>query len=78
MDQIKSGLRGVGSAASSCGAGTYMVKLTIAPSGRVSDASVPGKSGDAAADCVARAVKSARFPEFTGSPQTLQYPVIVR
>jgi hypothetical protein len=79
MDMIKSGLKGVNGSVQACGTpGTYIVKMTIAKSGRVSDASVPGKSGDSAADCVARAVKSARFPEFTGDPQTLSYPFILR
>lgn len=79
MDMIKSGLKSVSGSAQACGTpGTYMVKLTIGPSGRVSDASVPGKSGDAGADCVAKAVKGARFPEFTGSPQSITYPIIVR
>ena len=55
MDMIKSGLKSVSGSAQACGTpGTYMVKLTIGPSGRVSDASVPGKSGDAGADCVAK------------------------
>lgn len=79
MDVIKSGLKSVNGSVQACKTpGTYMVKLTIGRSGRVSDASVPGKAGDAAADCVARAVKGARFPEFSGDAQSLNYPFIIR
>ncbi len=79
MDMIKSGLKGVSSAVQGCKTpGTYIVKLTIGKNGKISDASVPGKSGDPAADCVAKAVRSARFSEFTGDPQTLSYPFILR
>jgi predicted Zn finger-like uncharacterized protein len=77
-DQISSGFKGVnlGSCKGEGASGTYMVKLTIGRNGRVSDANV--SSGGDGKDCVAKAVKGAHFPEFSGDPMSLTYPFIVR
>ena len=40
----------------------------------MSDANVSG----AGADCVAKAVRATKFPEFSGDPISLTYPFIVR
>ena len=43
--------------------------------GRVSNSNVQGTfAGTPTGDCVAKAVKSASFPKFKGSPQTVTYP----
>lgn len=83
LDTIKSTLKGANGAVQACKdqfktPGTYMVKFVIGKNGRVSDASVPGKSGDPTADCVAKAVKGVRFPELSGDPQSVTYPFILR
>ena len=76
MSQVKDTLKGVN--VSSCkdqgASGVVSIKLTIGRNGRVSDAS--GSGGGA--DCVAKAVKGAKFPEFSGDPMTLTFPFIVR
>lgn len=77
-DQISSGFKSANT--SSCkgegASGIYNVKLTIGRNGKVSDATVV--SGGEGKDCVAKAVKGARFPEFSGDPMSLTYPFIVR
>jgi predicted Zn finger-like uncharacterized protein len=83
LDTIKSTLKGANGAVQACKdqfktPGTYMVKFVIGKNGRVSDASVPGKSGDPTAECVAKAVKGVRFPELSGDPQSVTYPFILR
>ncbi|MBL9002909.1 MAG: zinc-ribbon domain-containing protein [Myxococcales bacterium] len=78
MSTIQGALKGVN--VSSCksegASGTVMVKLTIKGDGKVSSASAQG--GAPGGDCVAKAVKSARFGEFSGDPMTLTFPFIVR
>jgi len=78
MSTIQGTLKGVN--VSSCksegASGTVMVKLTIKGDGKVSSASPQG--GAPGGDCVAKAVKSARFGEFSGDPMTLTFPFIVR
>jgi hypothetical protein len=55
------------------------VSVTIAKSGRVSNASVTGSfSGTPTGDCVAKVVKSATFPAFKGAAQTINYPFMLR
>ena len=55
------------------------VAITIAGSGRVSSANVTGRSpGTPTGECVAKAVKTASFPKFKGSPQSFVYPFILR
>jgi membrane protein involved in colicin uptake len=59
--------------------GTYMVSVTIANSGHVSSANVTGGfAGTPTADCVSKAVKGGSFPRFKGSPQTINYPFVLR
>jgi hypothetical protein len=51
-----------------------MVKLTVAPSGQVSKASVGGAfAGTPEGACVEAAVKSASFPPWDGGPQSFTY-----
>ena len=57
--------------------GLAMVKLTVAPSGRVSAATVTGKfAGTPSGSCVESAVKSAKFAPSSGL--TFDYPVPLR
>jgi hypothetical protein len=57
--------------------GLAMVKLTVAPSGRVSSATVTGKfAGTPSGSCVESAVKSAKFAPSSGL--TFDYPVPLR
>lgn len=59
--------------------GMASVSVTIAKSGSVSSASVSGAfSGTPTGSCVERAVKSASFPKFKGSSQTITYPFVLR
>lgn len=76
MSEIKGALKNanVGPCKDQGASGTYMVKLTIGRNGKVSDANVTG----AGADCVSKAVKATKFPEFSGDPISLTYPFIVR
>lgn len=78
MSAIQGTLKGVNvSGCKSEGAsGVVNVKLTIKGDGRVSSASPQG--GAAGGDCVAKAVKGAKFGEFSGDPMTLTFPFIVR
>ena len=77
-DQISSGFKSANTAAckGEGASGIYNVKLTIGRNGRVSDANVV--SGGDGKDCVGKAVKGAKFPEFSGDPMSLTYPFIVR
>ncbi len=55
--------------------GMAMVSLTIGKTGRVSSATVKGSlAGTPTGECISRAVKSASFPPFKGSPLTVDYP----
>jgi predicted Zn finger-like uncharacterized protein len=59
--------------------GMVSVALTIGNSGHVTNATSGGSfAGTPTGDCVARAVKSATFPRFKGSPQSINYPFILR
>ncbi len=59
--------------------GVAMVAVTIGKSGKVQSASVGGElSGTPTGACVERAVKSASFPQFKGSPQSVNYPFQLR
>lgn len=77
MDQIKSGLKGasIESCKAKGASGVYNVRFTIAQSGRVASAAALGGT---AADCVEKAVRDVRFPEFSSDSMTLSYPIIVR
>jgi hypothetical protein len=55
------------------------VSVTIGKNGHVSSASVGGSfAGTPTGDCVAKAVKSATFSPFKGSPQSINYPFMLR
>jgi len=59
--------------------GMANVAVTIAGNGHVSSASVTGQfAGTPTGDCVSKAAKSASFPKFKGSPQSIVYPFILR
>lgn len=52
-----------------------MVRFTVAPEGRVSAAQAIGEhAGKSSGQCVARAVKSARFPATSGRPMSFTLP----
>lgn len=78
MSSVQSTLKGVNVASckSEGASGVINVKLTIKGDGKVSSATPQG--GAAGGDCVAKAVKGARFGEFSGDPMTLTFPFIVR
>ena len=76
---FKAGMAGVSGAAQGCYKGTQgtaMVKLTIAPSGKVSKVSVSGV-GAAEAACVQAAVQGASFPAWDGGPQSFNYSYLL-
>jgi hypothetical protein len=78
---FKAGMNGIAGKASACYAGTQgtaIVKLTIAPSGQVSKASVSGPfAGTAVAACVEAAVRGASFPAWDGGPQSFGYSFLL-
>jgi hypothetical protein len=55
--------------------GSVSVKFTVAPNGKVTAAST-NKKGPTG-DCVAKAVKSAKFPPFDGTPTSFTYPFLL-
>ncbi len=59
--------------------GMANVAVTIGKNGRVSNAAVSGAfAGTPTGDCVSKAVKTASFPQFKGSPQSINYPFMLR
>jgi predicted Zn finger-like uncharacterized protein len=59
--------------------GLANVSVTIGHNGRISSASVSGSfSGTPTGSCVEKAVKQASFGQFKGSPQTINYPFMLR
>ncbi len=59
--------------------GLANVAVTIAKSGKVSSATVSGAfAGTPTGGCVEKAVKSATFPPFKSSSQTVNYPFMLR
>jgi hypothetical protein len=59
--------------------GMALVVVTIVPSGSVSQAKVSGVfSQTPTGRCVEDAVKSGRFPAFTGAPMSVSYPFMLR
>jgi hypothetical protein len=59
--------------------GMASVNVTIQKSGAVSSATVGGAfAGTPTGSCVEKAVKSASFPKFKGSPMSLTYPFMLR
>ncbi|HEU0029454.1 MAG TPA: hypothetical protein VFQ53_02390 [Kofleriaceae bacterium] len=78
---FKAGMNAVRAKAQACYAGTQgtaTVKLTIAPSGQVTKATVSGPfAGTPVASCVEAAVKSATFPPWDGGPQSFGYSYLL-
>jgi hypothetical protein len=59
--------------------GMATATLTIERSGHVSRVGITGQfAGTPTGECVERAVHAASFPPFTGEPQTINYPYILR
>jgi TonB family protein len=75
--QVKVGMQAVAAKVQRCGqgkGGTVNLKVTIAPSGRVTKAMVAGHhAGTPAGTCAARAVRRAKFPQ-TKNKLTVTYP----
>jgi hypothetical protein len=80
-DDFKRGIGAVAKKAQGCYKGTQgtaVVKITIAPSGAVSKASVVGAfAGTPEGDCVTRAVQGASFPAWDGGPQSFTYSYLL-
>ncbi len=58
--------------------GSAMVKLTIAPSGKITKIAVTGPfAGKPEASCVAAAVRGASFPAWDGGPESFTYPILL-
>ncbi|MGE0872167.1 MAG: hypothetical protein AB7P03_26650 [Kofleriaceae bacterium] len=80
-DDIKTGMSNVESAAKACYAGqqgTAKVKLTVAPSGKVTKVAVSGAfAGTSVGTCVEAAVRSATFPPWDGGPQSFNYSYLL-
>jgi len=81
---IQKGMRGIKGKVQACYdqykvPGMVQVSVTIAPSGKVTSATVTGKfAGTPTGSCVAGAVKSAQFDRFKGAPLTITYPFVLR
>jgi hypothetical protein len=81
--EVRDGLDAITGKAKACygstgQTGTVKVKLTIAPSGKVSKASASGDlAGTPAADCVVAAVKAASFPAWDGAPKSTSFVVLL-
>ena len=82
-DDIKKGMGSVQSKAKACFQqyhvpGTALVAVVIGQSGKVQDADVKGVlAGTPTGDCVQKAVKSASFGRFKGSPMSVTYPFVL-
>ncbi len=76
-DDFKKGMSAINAKAQGCYKGTQgtaTVKLTVAPSGAVTKASVGGAfAGKPEGACVEAAVKGATFPAWDGGPQSFNY-----
>jgi hypothetical protein len=76
-EDFKKAMSGISGKAQGCYKGTQgtaMVKLTVAPTGKVSKVSVAGQfAGSPEGSCVESAVKSASFPPWDGGPQSFTY-----
>lgn len=57
--------------------GTTYANVTIQGTGRVSYSLIEGAfAGTEAGSCMARALRSAKFPEFVGPPFKVRYPLV--
>jgi len=75
-DQVMSALRKVQPAVSSCAGGqkgVAMAQIVVASSGRVKSVNVTQVTG-AVASCIARAVRGARFPQFSDQQFSVKFP----
>jgi hypothetical protein len=82
--EIVAGMRAVSGRVHACfdaykEPGTAMVSVQIVGDGSVRSATVLGKlAGTQTAQCLTRAVESASFRKFSGSPMSISYPFILR
>ena len=80
-DDFKAGMSAIEDKAHGCYKGTQgsaMVKLTIAPTGKITKISVGGAfAGKPEASCVAAAVRGATFPPWDGGPESFTYPILL-
>jgi len=80
-DDFKAGMSAIEDKAHGCYKGTQgsaMVKLTIAPTGKITKISVGGAfAGKPEASCVAAAVRGATFPAWDGGPESFTYPILL-
>ena len=80
-DDIKRAMTAVTASAKACFTGTEglaTVRLTVAPSGKVTKVTTSGPfAGTPTAACVERAVKSAMFPPWDGGPQSFGYSYLL-
>ncbi|MCA9670114.1 MAG: AgmX/PglI C-terminal domain-containing protein, partial [Myxococcales bacterium] len=59
--------------------GRATARVQIAPSGRVKSVVIKGKFfGTDTGNCVAKAVRGARFPKFSGKMMTIKYPFLLQ
>lgn len=77
-DRVQSVLSGVSDAVAACAAGehgTASVYVVVVSSGRVTTATVSGRfAGTPIGSCIARAVRTARFPRFSEERFEVTYP----
>jgi hypothetical protein len=77
-DQVRNGLDALRSQVLQCANGTYgrvLADVTISAPGRVSHAVIEGTfAGTNAGSCMARALRSAKFPAFSGEDISVRYP----
>jgi hypothetical protein len=60
-------------------AGLATARITVAPTGEVSSATVAGSLAETQeARCIEQAIRKARFAEFDGPPMTINYPFMLR
>ena len=77
-DQVRAGLDAMRSQVLQCTNGTYgrvLADVTISAPGRVSHAVIEGTfAGTNAGSCMARVLRSAKFPAFSGQDISVRYP----
>ena len=83
-NEIQAAMRALGPQISACFAhfhvpGTVVVSGVIGGGGRMQSSRVAGAFANTpTGDCVARAVRKAAFPRFSGRPISVSYPFILR
>jgi hypothetical protein len=77
-DQVRAGLDALRSKVLSCANGTYgrvLADVTISAPGRVSNAVIEGTfAGTNSGSCMARVLRGAQFPGFSGADISVRYP----